>query len=119
MQFINDLACLIKSLNCGVQCGDEMVSILLYADDIVVLGKNEQDLQKILFYTNDWCKKWRFSINEKKIEIIHFRSSLTSLSYYQFYFVEKKIDFVKSYKYLGFYVDERMNFVHGSTVLSE
>ena len=73
----------------------------------------------MLFYTNEWCKKWRLSINEKKTNVIHFRSSRTHMSNYQFYFGEKKINYVHSYKYLGFYVDEHMSFVHGSTVLSE
>lgn len=75
--------------------------------------------KKMLFHTNDSCKKWRMSINQKKTNVVHFRSPLTRISNYQFCFGEKKINYVNSYKYLGFYVDEHMNFVHGSTVLSE
>ncbi len=36
--FINDLATGIKDMNIGVPIGDEQISILLYADDIVLLG---------------------------------------------------------------------------------
>lgn len=43
--FVNDLACTIKSTNCGVQCWEVAVSVLLYADDIVLMAKNEYDMQ--------------------------------------------------------------------------
>ena len=59
------------------------------------------------------------SINDKKTNVVHFREFQAPLSTSQFYFGKKKINYVKSYKYLGFYMDEHMNFVHGSTVLSE
>ena len=39
--YINDLANQIKPLNCGVTCGSEQVSILLYADDIILLAETE------------------------------------------------------------------------------
>lgn len=55
--YINDLANEIKALTCGVMCGGEMISILLYADDIVLLLPSEDKLQQMLSYTNEWCKK--------------------------------------------------------------
>ncbi len=39
--FINDLTTGIKDMNVGVPIGDEKISILLYADDIVLLAENE------------------------------------------------------------------------------
>lgn len=74
--YINDLACAIKSLNCGVWCGEVMVSTHLYADDIVIMAEN------------DWCKKWRLSINEGKTKMMHFRSSLSCSSKHQLYLGE-------------------------------
>lgn len=69
------------------------------------------------------CKKCYFiqmsGVNEKKTNVVHFGSPRTPISNYQFCLGEKKIHYVNSHKYLGFYVDEPMNFVHGSTVLSE
>lgn len=70
------------------------MSILLYADDIVLMAENERDMQKMLFHTNEWCKKWRMSINEKKTNVVHFRSPPTRISNYQFCFGEKKINYV-------------------------
>lgn len=38
--YINDLAHAIESLNCG----EEMVSILLYADDMVIMAERVQNM---------------------------------------------------------------------------
>jgi len=44
--FINDLAKVIKSLKKGVKVGNKLVSILLFADDIVLIAENKDDLEK-------------------------------------------------------------------------
>ena len=46
--FINDLALRIKSLGKGVNIDNETVSILMYADDILLIAENEDDLQHML-----------------------------------------------------------------------
>ena len=115
--YINDLANQIKPLNCGVNCGNEQISILLYADDIVLLAETELDLQKMLTCANNWCKKWRLSINEKKTEIMHFKNPAMRTSDFQF--GESKLNYTKYYKCLGFYLDEHMNFIKGTSILTE
>ena len=42
--YINDLALNINALNKGIKIDDESISILLYADDVVLLAENETDL---------------------------------------------------------------------------
>jgi len=44
--FINDLVKEINDLNCGFKTGERQLSTLLYADDIVLFAKKEEDLQK-------------------------------------------------------------------------
>ena len=73
--FINDLIVYIKSLHLGVNIGDSLcISILLYADDIILLAQTEGDLQIILNGLNDWCNNWKLRVNLKKSNIIHFIS---------------------------------------------
>ena len=60
--FMNDLATGIKDLNCGVELNSFIVSILLYADDIVLIAPDENSLQKMLDYLANWCCKWRIAI---------------------------------------------------------
>ena len=54
--FLNDLATGIKELNLGVDVDGCNVSILLYADDIVLIALNENNLQCMLDYVKEWCK---------------------------------------------------------------
>ncbi len=42
--YINDLTKEIKDLNIGIYIGDVKISILMYADDIVLLAECEKDL---------------------------------------------------------------------------
>ena len=71
--YINDLATGIKDLNCGVTIDDMNVSILLYADDIVLIAPEEESLQKMLDFVAEWCRKWRMSVNSDKTQVVHFR----------------------------------------------
>ena len=79
--FINDLANKIKATDLGIklELGKNIneltiLNILLYADDIVCLAEKEEDLQAILFETEQWCRKWRLEINLTKTNIMHVRN---------------------------------------------
>ena len=57
----------IKELNIGIPIeNDFMVSILLYADDMVLLVENEEDLQAMVDKLHKYCFKRRLSINIEK-----------------------------------------------------
>merc|ERR1711942_517805 len=59
--FINDLATEIKDSNIGIILEEGLlINILLYADDIVLLADNEEDMQSMV---ECWCKKWRLEVN--------------------------------------------------------
>ena len=72
--FTNDLPQEINSLGLGVPIGDgEYLSILLYADDIVLIASSENDLQKMLETTYNWGQNWGINFNCDKTKVIHFR----------------------------------------------
>ncbi len=73
--FINDLAAGIKSTGIGVPFRDTKLSILLYADDVLLLAESEKDLQDLMDFTQDWCLKWRMKINNSKTKMMHFRNT--------------------------------------------
>ena len=108
--FLNDLATGIKELNLGVDVDGCNVSILLYADDIVLIAPNENNLQCMLDYVKDCCKKWRMSVNRDKTQVVHFRPVRTQPTAVQFWFDGETLDTVSSYKYLGIYLDEHLSF---------
>ena len=55
----------------GVKLDDELVFILLYAGDVVLLAENEADLQARLNALDDWCNTNKLSINASKSNIVH------------------------------------------------
>ena len=63
--YINDLVKEMHDIECGVKIGGENLSLLLYADDIVILSDSEANMQKNLDVMSQWCRKWRMSINVK------------------------------------------------------
>ena len=67
--YINDLACKIKSLNKGVRLQNENMSILMYADDLVLMAEKEGDLQEMLDALNEWCMIWGVRVNEQKTKV--------------------------------------------------
>ena len=67
----------------------------MYADDIVLLAPNENDLQTLLFIVECWCKKWRLEVNLTKTNILHVRKSQVSQTKFTFLFEKKQFLFVQ------------------------
>ena len=116
--FLNDLAVGIKRLNDGVLVDDMCVSILLYADDIILLAPEENKLQNQLDYLYEWCKKWRMSVNISKSQIIHFRPTKCKRSEFIWTLGDQNLEVVPKYKYLGVYLNEHMDFSYTADILS-
>ena len=58
-KYINDLVKELNELDCGIKFNEtSIISILLYADDIVIMSDCEAKLQAMLTYLNNWCKRW-------------------------------------------------------------
>ncbi len=73
--YINDLAEEIKAMNIGVNIDDDIIAILIFADDIALITENEGDLQKMMDKLNSWCEKWKMVINDKKTQVMNFQPS--------------------------------------------
>ena len=104
--FINDLMQDIQALNIGNDLGDHKLGALLYADDVVVLGETEGDLQTTLDIVAAWCNKWGLSINPKRRKILHFRPKRKPCSSFCFHLGDTSLNFAHDYKYLGFWLNE-------------
>ncbi len=63
----------MKASNLGGKANDQIVGILLYADDAVSLSEHEEDLQIMLNIVAEWCWTWRLVINQGKTQKVHFR----------------------------------------------
>ncbi len=107
--FLNDLLRKVKDLKLGVKIVDEIVSILAFADDIVIFAESEKYMQTNLKCIENWCKKWRLKVNTEK------RRSKTI---FEFMFDNTVLNIVDRYKYLGTILNEHLDFSVTSSVLS-
>lgn len=108
--FINDLESRISALDLGIDIDGEKISILLYADDVVLICENEEDLQTILDTLHIWCKDNELNVNQEKSKVIHFRPNSVRKTVSGFHIGEKAIEVETQYVYLGLLLTEYMDY---------
>ena len=108
--FINDLAVEMHSLGKGVRIGDELLSVLLYADDIVLLAETPEDLQSLLDTLHGWCRLNGMTVNPQKSNVIHFRPKCIPRCPFIFMCGDSVITTTGQYKYLGLIINEYMDY---------
>ena len=106
--FINDLATRINEAGLDVTIDDVIVSILLYADDIVLIAPDTRSLQSMLDIVSDWCQLWGLDFNPQKSKVVHFRPPSTLRTDFEFKCGQNSVDKADSYKYLGLWFDEHV-----------
>ena len=115
--FLNDIeAYLSRSCN-GIDINhrpDETVLylkilILLYADDTILFGENEQSFQNNLNSFYSFCEIWKLNINYSKTKVIVFGTNKPSK--YVFSINGHLLETVKEYKYLGVYFSSSGSFL--------
>ena len=98
----------------GILIGGMRIPLLLYADDIVIMAKNEAKAQEQLNIMTAWCKKWKMSINAKKSQIVHVWNPQRPRSKANLYCCDQLLQYVSTYKYLGFLVHEHL--IHDTAI---
>ena len=107
--FLNDLAKEIKDLDAGIMVAGMCLSILLYADDIVLMAPTPEKLQLMLDLVGKWCRKWGMQINVKKTQILHVRNPQRPRSSFSFSCSGSPLIYTDKYKYLGFILHEHLS----------
>ncbi len=70
---VYDVAEELKCLNCGIGIVGVILAVLLFADDVAILPPTAESMQRILDAVDAWCRKWRLSLNQGKMKIVHYR----------------------------------------------
>ena len=88
------------------------MSLLMYADDIVLLADTRKDLQNMLDIVTSYSRKWRFRVNPKKgkSEVMLFGRKPRSKEERKWMLAGEEIQETQSYKYLGVDLVSRLNF---------
>ena len=116
--FIDDLLCELKALNLGINIEGLILTILAYADDLVILTDTEDKMQKLLDTLTLWCSRWRLSINNTKSGVVHFRRSRVKQTQYKFKLANKQVEVLSEYKYLGVVLDEHLTYKPATKLLA-
>ena len=107
--YIDDLITEINALERGLKIGDKKVSMLLYADDIVLMANTARDLQCMLDCLNTWCSRWGLTVNPKKTKVMHFKPKGRNRTNFQFACGNDLIELTERYKYLGLWFSENLD----------
>ncbi len=85
-----------------VEIDNNKLSILMFADDIVLMSTEPEGLQTCIDKLHSYCSKWKLQININKSKVIVFNKSGRSYSSkYKFSIGTAVLDIVSEYCYLG------------------
>ena len=116
--FINDLVEELNNMGLGMIINGRHICALLYADDIVLISRDPNSLQKMLDFVYNWCNSWHLSINLQKSGVVHFRKPCMPKTDTVFKIGDNAIDIVDHYKYLGVIFDQYLNFNYNVDTLA-
>ena len=108
--YINDLTFDLKNSGFGIDINGEKIPLLLYADDLVLLGDSEEHLQQLSNIVNTWCSKSKIKINSEKSKVVHFRPNSKPRTHYIFKCGDDTVEVVDKYKYLGLILTEYLDY---------
>ena len=113
--FISDSANDFNEAGFGVDIGsDEKLSILMYADDMVIISDSHVNAQKQMDIMTRWCNTWGMIPNIKKFQVVNHRIPQRSRCKQPLILDGKPMEYVDNYKYLVCWVNEFGN--HKKTV---
>jgi hypothetical protein len=106
--FIDDLIVEIIGSNLGAIINNINVSIIVYADDILLICSVDAHLQHLLDICNKFSEKWRLKFNANKSHIIEFGKQFYEKSI--FYLNDTEITKSEKIDYLGISIDKNLDF---------
>jgi hypothetical protein len=98
---MNDLVSMLSEHNLGVNLASDIINCLLFADDIFLIGKSEQELQTLLNITARFASKWNLKFNCKKSKVMVIGKKMNNLKRWDL--GNYQIEETNVYKYLGVY----------------
>ena len=89
---------------------DNKVPCLFWADDLLLISKSKQGLQKQIEIVDQYCSDWKLTLNVEKTKTVIFNKAGATLKKEQIQYRGKNIKTVKHFKYLGILLDSNGKF---------
>lgn len=87
---------------------EKATSMLMYADDLVILSDTVFEMQAKIDLLYDFCSKWGLTINLNKTKMIVYRNGGYLRSIEKWYYGESNIEVTTYYAYLGMIFSSRL-----------
>ena len=107
--YIKDLSDDLDTPNCPMLL-DQIISHLLWADDLILLALDPRTLQHQLDHLNQFCEEWGLEINVSKTKLMVFHEHLLSHATPSFNIGGIRLTQVVSYCYLGIEIHQSGSF---------
>ena len=121
-QYLSELSNRMRASGLGARLPDSsLVNILLFADDIIILGRTPDELERLREILEVWCKDFRMKVSAAKTNFISPDKEYTCQLHDHITQESNIIECVNSYKYLGvhrFITPARTSSVKGLTMVS-
>ena len=110
--YVQELSERLNDEGVGVRLWDQLVSHLFFADDLVLIGANPEDLSRLLTCLETWCQDFKMKVSIEKSKVIsplpNGEWPVVNLEMEYKYSLEQ----VEEYKYLGIevYPSPRLTF---------
>ena len=89
---------------------DNKVPCLFRADDLLLISKSKQCLQKQIEIVDQYCSDWKLTLNVGKTKTVIFNKAGATFKKEQIQYTGKNIRTVKHFKYLGILLDSNSKF---------
>ena len=120
--YLSELSNRMRASGLGAQLPDgSLVNILLFADDIIILGRTPDELERLRGILEVWCKDFRMKVSAAKTNLISPDKEYTCQLHDRITQESDVIERVTSYKYLGvhqFITPARTSSAKGLTMVS-
>ena len=77
-----------------MKCGELILALLKFADDVALMAETEKDFQWMLKVLHFWCECWLLHINISKKKIVHSRKKSQLRTCFEFKCGPSKIKIV-------------------------
>ena len=100
--YVEDLELYLQTSDLsGLKLQDITLILLLFADDMVIFGEDQNDLQNSLNMLSEYCERWGLEVNTDKTKVMVFRKQVRVERDINFYYDDQRLEIVDDFNYLG------------------
>ena len=117
--FVEDLELYLQDrTTCGLSIEEINIILLLFADDMVIVGNSPEDLQNSLNLLFKYCSDWGLTVNIQKTKIVVFRKRGQIREGESWTYNDEHIEVVNDFNYLGIVFNYTGTFVLNQETLA-